>query len=249
MYKQKSPLLIGKKRFWRSVLSTKSHRSFYRKWQSIAVTNAKLSAWSAFRGDTFNVGVKSVQGTAIVSSLRKHLAEIQKGRCCYCRRWLQGIAHARPIEHVLSQKDYRQYTFIYQNLALACYNCNDIKKAKNWTSIPVGLKAYPKAEDFANFFHPRFHDYDSHVKFLHVQTNGTSVSVYVGITDQGRHLCLNLLKECAKRELVLAANDRLGNAIETLQGFAGDSHLMPVKFHEFFNLLNSRIQDLALAPG
>ena len=44
-------------------------------------------------------------GAEIISALRRHLANLQGTRCCYCRPRLQNIAHARPLEYILSRDD------------------------------------------------------------------------------------------------------------------------------------------------
>lgn len=208
-------LKLAEQEFARQVLPSKEARSFLRMWRRHAAENKK--AWSDFRDAVFREGNRSTEGSVLISLLRQHLVGIQGGRCCYCRRLLQGIAYAKPIEHVLSRADYPQYTFLYRNLAVSCYDCNHSKKAKNWSGWKIGRKGYVPAGRCAKFFHPRLHKFDDHVRFLRIETNGTSISVYVGLTDQGRQICRDLLQHTAGRELLTSANKRIASAMEKLK--------------------------------
>lgn len=203
--------------FGMNVLTSIEARAFYRSWKKVASNRA--GSWSAIRNATFTVASKKKwSGVDVISALRDHLVALQSERCCYCRRRLGGIAYARPIEHILPKNVYGHYTFTYRNLAVACFDCNHVKSKANWSNWPTNRRGYINKKSCNSFFHARFHDYDSHVRYLHLETNGASVSIYVGLTPQGRHLCVELLKKSSGRILSESANPRFSAAMGKLRG-------------------------------
>ncbi len=209
-------LVTAEKDFGKNVLTSVEARAFFREWRKRASSNG--GTWSAIRGATFTVAGKKRSGAALMSELRNHLAALQAERCCYCRRRLGGIAYARPIEHILPKDVYRQYTFTYRNLAVACFDCNHVKSNDNWSTWPPTRRRYLKDKKCGGFFHARLHEYDSHVRYLHLETNGASISVYAGLTPQGRHLCVELLRKSSERTLAVSANPRFSAAMDKLRG-------------------------------
>lgn len=158
-----------------------------------------------------------VTGPLIRKALRSFLEKEQNYLCCYCQRPLVNIAHAKPIEHILPRADFVQYTFHFWNLAVACFDCNQIKSDTVWADAKkMGQETYPQPGAFTEMYHPRFHTFAEHVHFIRVQTNEHLISLYRGISDQGRHLCLNLLKELSAREIVLNSNPRLKRAQDVI---------------------------------
>jgi uncharacterized protein (TIGR02646 family) len=208
-------LVDAERVFGKAVLASIEARRFYREWRRKATGTP--GSWSLIRDATYSVGGKKVKGSFLVTLLRKHLVTLQGGRCCYCRCRLQGIGYARPIEHVLSRDDYPQYTFRYRNLAVSCYDCNHLKSASNWSSVKKTRRRYPNERACADFFHPRYHAYDEHVKFVHIATNGAEIRLFIGISAQGKQLCRDLLHRACARELSLSANARLAGPIEQLR--------------------------------
>jgi uncharacterized protein (TIGR02646 family) len=184
--------------------------------------------------------------------LRAFLEKEQNSLCCYCQRPLVNIAHAKPIEHILPRVDFVQYTFHFWNLAVACFDCNQIKSDANWANTAKhDLEHYPGPAEFTEMYHPRFHTFVEHVRFIRVQTNEHIISLYVGITDQGRHLCLKLLKDLSAREIVLNSNPELKTALEVINAHAarneGDLPPALAVFHEALarstsQLIKSRIR-------
>ncbi|KQQ96131.1 HNH endonuclease [Massilia sp. Leaf139] len=154
-------------------------------------------------------------GKEVIAALRLHLVGLQKGRCCYCRRWLQNVAHARPVEHVLSRKDYPQFSMQYRNLVVCCRDCNQKKSDANWCDLPHTARHYPKVID--DYFHPRLHVYDTHIRYVRIETNDTVVALYHGLTDQGRHLCREHLKTIAQVDGLVSNNKRVSKAFARLQ--------------------------------
>nr|WP_315445358.1 hypothetical protein [uncultured Pseudomonas sp.] len=158
-----------------------------------------------------------VTGPLIRKALRDFLETEQNSLCCYCQRPLVNIAHAKPIEHILPRVEFVQYTFHFWNLALACFDCNQIKLDAVWANADKkGREQYPDPTAFTEMYHPRFHTYNDHVRFIRVQTNEHVISIYKGLTEQGRHLCLNLLKNLSAREILLNANPELKAALEVI---------------------------------
>lgn len=208
-------LVLAEQTFGKQVLPSKEARCFFRQWRRNAVQNKM--AWKAFRDAILFEGGRSRGGETLISSLRQHLVDLQQGRCCYCRCLLQGIAYARPVEHVLPRTDYPQYTFVYRNLAVSCYDCNQSKKAKNWSGWKKGRKHYISLRRSSHYFHPRLHKYDEHVRFLRIETNGAAISVYVGLTPQGRQICRDLLQYTAGRALATSANARIASSMDRLK--------------------------------
>ncbi|MFH6838007.1 HNH endonuclease [Providencia sp. 2024EL-00732] len=210
-------LVIAEIDFGMNVLTSVEARAFYRTWRKLAPNRA--GSWSAIRDATFTVaGKKKWTGVDVMSALRDHLAALQDDRCCYCRRRLGGIAYARPIEHILPKNIYGQYTFTYRNLAVACFDCNHVKSKANWSDWPQNRRGYLNEKCCNSFFHARFHDYDSHVRYLHLETNGASISIYAGLTPQGRHLCVQLLRKSSERILAESANPRFSATMSKLRG-------------------------------
>ncbi|SDB38745.1 TIGR02646 family protein [Pseudomonas sp. NFACC23-1] len=165
-----------------------------------------------------------VTGPLIRKALRAFLEREQNGLCCYCQRPLVNIAYAKPIEHILPRATFVQYTFHFWNLAIACFDCNQIKLDHVWTSVDKhGLEDYPAPAAFIEMYHPRFHRFAEHVRFIRVQTNDHIVSIYRGVSDQGRHLCLNLLKDLSAREIVLNSNPELKGALEVINAHASSN--------------------------
>lgn len=209
-------LVNAERDFGKNVLTSVEARKFYREWRKLA--SSRASTWSTIRDATFTVAGKERSGSAVISALRGHLVALQAGRCCYCRRRLGGIAYARPIEHILPKDIYTHFTFTYRNLAVACFDCNRVKNNENWSAWSPTRRRYLKEKNCIGFFHARFHDYDSHVRYFHLETNGASISVYTGLTQQGRHLCSKLLNKSSGRCLSVSANPRFSAAMDKLRG-------------------------------
>ncbi|MBD8093601.1 hypothetical protein IFT48_26775 [Pseudomonas fluorescens] len=176
-----------------------------------------------------------VTGPSIRKALRDFLEKEQNGVCCYCQRPLINIAHAKPIEHILPRVHFLQYTFHFWNLAVACFDCNQIKRGDVWVDDDKrGVEHYPGPGEFTEMYHPRFHVFSEHVRFIRVQTNEFLISIYVGTSDQGRHLCLNLLKDLSAREIVLNSNPALRSALEVINANAAEKEGELSAEHEAF---------------
>ncbi len=220
-------------------MTTSESRAFFRHWRRAASTHGK--AWNAIRTATYKVSDKTFTGVRLITSLRNHLVSLQGGGCCYCRRPLQGIAWAKPIDHVLPKDQYPRYTFHYRNLAVACYDCNHVKSNDDWSGWDASRRKYIPEKQCRKFFHPRYHVYDDHVRYLHIATNGVSLSVYFGVTAQGRKLCVDLLHKSAGRQLALTANQRLDGALAKIrhQAEAMDNQAVAGRLDDFLVALEA----------
>jgi uncharacterized protein (TIGR02646 family) len=166
----------------------------------------------------YNEAKKSgVTGKLLRQHLREFLEEQQGYLCCYCRRPLVNISNAKPIEHVLPRQPFVQHTFHFWNLAIACFDCNHAKSNKFWVNpVLVSVEDYPNPEDFSDWYHPRFHTYDEHVRFVRIQTNTVNISLYIGQTVQGKSLCKNLLKTISAKDILLSSNLALKESVDKL---------------------------------
>jgi len=141
-----------------------------------------------------------VTGSKIKAALRKFLAAQQGHECCYCRRWLLNNAYASPIEHVLPRDIYPQFALHFWNLAIACTACNSAKTNADWGGFAANHPVYPLPAGTGHFFHPRYHDYAQHVRYVRLETNNLKFISYFGITELGKHLCSNLLSKVVGKE-------------------------------------------------
>lgn len=191
--------------------------------------DSKIDLWADF--SKYEKDKKSgVTGPLIRKAMRTFLEKEQNFLCCYCQRPLINIAHAKPIEHILPRVDFVQYTFHFWNLAIACFDCNQIKLDDVWVNDDKrDLEIYPAPATFTEMYHPRFHRFAEHVRFIRVQTNEQIISIYVGITVQGQQLCLKLLRDLSAREIVLNSNPELKAALEVINVHASrnDGSLPP----------------------
>ncbi|MGX9382658.1 HNH endonuclease [Pseudomonas sp. JQ36] len=189
-------------------------------------------------------GVSALNGAGIKSAFRDFLSPQQEHRCCYCRRLLLSHGSAKPIEHILPRQTFPQFSLYYWNLSICCADCNRKKGDHAWGNISPTDLAYPRPTDFEDFFHPRFHEYNSHVRFFRIETNGTAFSIYRGITPQGKHLCLNLLRFISAKEALCTTNPVIAPALIKLDSFldkAEDLNLTSVS--RFINTLNDSLEE------
>lgn len=188
-----------------------------RRRSGLGITTTEL--WQDFYGYVSPTNPK-VTGKAIRRHLRSLIEKEQKYQCCYCRRPLMNNAHAKPIEHILPHSIFVQHTFDIRNLSIACVDCNAKKTDNVWMFNQARFlqtRHYPPATAFSDMYHPRFHRYDEHVTFFRVHSNTHCISIYTGLTAQGKNLCKNLLTHISKLEIFVSANSELKEHIEMIQ--------------------------------
>lgn len=181
-----------------------------------------------------------IEGMEILSKLRDYLAKKQKYRCCYCQRYLYNIAYARPIEHILPRSDFPRFSLVMKNLAVACYDCN-LKKSNTvwWRAInPAG--AYPVESQLISAFHCNHHSYNDHISWMSYATNDFAFRAYGGITAAGKKLCIDLLHDVSKAEILLSRNDGLREVLDELKAM-NESGLGGESVRDFVNTLQGLI--------
>lgn len=161
---------------------------------------------------------------ALKELLRDRLKSRQEPRCCYCKRWLLNTAYASPIEHVLPRSIYPQFAVSARNLAIACYDCNDLKKKDDWGGFSGSPILYPGAEAATHFFHPRYHRFDDHIRYMRVESNRLKYVSYRGLTAQGRHLCVNLLSRVVGRESLQRSTPGLTDWLQVVDSLKAEPH-------------------------
>lgn len=120
--------------------------------------------------------------------LKRALFAAQRSRCAYCRRRIRDELGRVEIDHVLPKKatknvrhadsnddrkrrstrGYPGFTFVGQNLVLACKRCNNRKgsydsRADRSQPVPA---AYPSRQVEYNWVHPYLHSYSLHIEIL-----------------------------------------------------------------------------------
>lgn len=187
---------------------------------------------------------KDLTGSVIKSGFRAFVLRRQGGRCCYCRCWLPGAGGARPIEHVLSRDEFGRFSMHFWNLAVVCADCNHGKTNKTW-GFAKGLRTYPLSSAFQDTFHPRFHRYDEHVRYVMVETNQGAISMYLGLTRQGRHLCKEVLEKTAAKRALLNNHPQLQASLATIEGYRKVVGALPVPaLDAFADMLEARLLKL-----
>lgn len=163
-----------------------------------------------------------ISGKLIREQLRMLLEKEQNYQCCYCRR---PLLNAKQIEHVLPRSKCVQHTFNLFNLVISCIDCNRRKSNHIW-SVKEGEftseQQYPAPEAFDDLYHPRFHNYNEHIKFIRLQSNYHNISIYRGLTGQGKSLCANILTHLSKEEVFVNGNPDLKEYITTITQHAAD---------------------------
>ncbi len=157
-----------------------------------------------------------LSGSEFKAAFRTHLLKIQNNRCCYCGRWLVSTAYARHIDHILPKSVYPQFSLDYWNLAVACVECNSLKKKDVWGCVARDRRKYPGPQAFGDIFHPRFHRYDAHLRMFRLETNQSCVVIFRGLTEQGRFLCKTLLHKVAAKEMLVGNNPALREAADNI---------------------------------
>ena len=171
-----------------------------------AAARPSANKWSALRNTIWLGHYVEITGASIMSALRAHLSSLQQENCCYCGQPLLRGGYSRQLDHILPASVYGRFSFHFWNLAVACERCNRIKKAAGYQPISRRARHYPEPDEFADFFHPRFHPYDQHIRFGLTATQHYSYIVFVGLSKQGKQLVNDVLKAAAL-EMTRESND------------------------------------------
>lgn len=161
------------------------------------------------------------------TSLKIDLREAQRGRCCFCRRFLFDD-YATHIEHFIDKDSFPEYTFSIRNLALSCGTCNFKKNGyfRKWmkrttapslavtphcspvTNVPLPPgSAYPSDAKNFRWVNPYTHSYSEHIELVRGW-------MFRGLSREGRRtirwLKLNEIGEIERRALAERMEGRGG---------------------------------------
>ncbi|KWS26214.1 hypothetical protein AL065_19575 [Pseudomonas amygdali pv. ulmi] len=164
--------------------------------------------WTEFYGTEWDTPAGLIKGSELMSALRDHLAELQEEQCCYCRQPLLKGGYSRPIEHVLSRSDHPRFTLHFWNLAVSCERCNRLKGHVPCETFAGALSSYPHHTDFKQQYHPRLHEYDTHIRYTTITQNGVNIPLYAGCTIHGRALCVQFLHAAALEMSLLSRTSK-----------------------------------------
>ncbi|MDM9638024.1 hypothetical protein ABFP31_00930 [Acinetobacter nosocomialis] len=108
---------------------------------------------------------KSPLMDTIKGKIRAYFLPRQNNECCYCKMLKQEKnGKVWNIEHVFPREKYPQFTFIPENLAISCLECNGFKLAQDVKSNSKPIKNYPRTGFNIKIIHPHFDDYNEHIK-------------------------------------------------------------------------------------
>ena len=226
--------------YWSQVHETKKHRPDTRKLLMALASRSqseKEDLWPELEKIDPALWGKYITATHIKTAFRTYMDGLQGGRCCYCRVWLVANAHARPIDHILPRAEYPQYSLCFWNLVVACTDCNGTKTDNVWGGLPKTRRTYPKPGAFNEFFHARFHKYDDHIRYVIVETNSSLLTMYKGLTPQGRHLCTELLHKVAAKRTLFSSNPELRKSKAALDAHVSMANGIPMPALEAFQAL------------
>lgn len=179
----------------------------------------RLDLWSGSQNFDETINGRKITWNILQSGFRDYRLAVQGGRCCYCRGELIGSRGGRPVEHVLPRSYYPQFSLCFWNLAVSCARCNGIKTNDDWfVGLDKASRRYPRAADATKFFHPVYDKYGDHVWMRRVSDGQSSVAVFVGLTDKGRHLCSSVLNRVSRVETRVAGSPGLAKSLDIIDG-------------------------------
>lgn len=162
-------------------------------------------------------------GAYLHKKLSGFLLGQQNNFCSYCKEKIYHGANLN-IEHVFSRKKYPQFTFTLKNLSAICITCNAIKSSKDYHNLDEDNLDYARYEIALTCYHPNYHDFDSHINMLVIQTNRIYVRTYVGKSMEGKEFCKAHLNSLTTFAYKKAANPGDAAEIEKLARFIANSN-------------------------
>jgi hypothetical protein len=120
----------------------------------------------------------------VSNSLREHVRKRAQGRCEYCHKpeGIKGFRH--QIDHIIPERHLGKTEL--NNLALACFRCNNAKGM-------VVASYDPETGELAPFYNPRTQNWDEHFKM-------DTDALIQGRTPIGR-VTINILQMNRPRQL------------------------------------------------
>jgi uncharacterized protein (TIGR02646 family) len=98
---------------------------------------------------------------AFKDAITAQMLVIQSTRCAYCGARLHGTKHHR--DHIAPKESHPEFTFLPENLVLACYTCNSDYKLAVDTIV---TKDAVYANCTFSIVHPHFDQPGDHIQFV-----------------------------------------------------------------------------------
>jgi uncharacterized protein (TIGR02646 family) len=152
--------------------------------QTFTLTPAQqthLNGMLPFNRDDWESGTKAISD--IRDSIGNQLRAFQNGICCYCGLKYDESGQGQ-IEHIAPKKgrprEYPEFSFHHQNLAMACQLCNSKTMKGEYNSIDVYDPNY--SDCTFRIVHPYLDDHSLHYNWSY----GVLRVVITGISNEGR---------------------------------------------------------------
>lgn len=110
-------------------------------------------------------------------NLRNDMYKKQNKLCAFCRIHVPSTCVPMHREHIVYKNKHPQWTFLPENLCVACPFCNEYKGTTEVLVDPQ-TSIYPKVGDGFKIIHPLYDRYSDHIELL----GGV---LYRGKTDKG----------------------------------------------------------------
>lgn len=99
-----------------------------------------------------------------------HLASQQNLRCTYCRQPIKSMSYSTHLEHIVNKKPHPWATFLPNNLALACNDCNIRKQQQRKRVLTtsgvtaVNASNYPSNSNDYGLVHPYIDTFSQYIE-------------------------------------------------------------------------------------
>ena len=110
-------------------------------------------------------------------NLRNDMYKKQNKLCAFCRIHVPSACVPMHREHIVYKNKHPQWTFLPENLCVACPSCNEYKGTTEVLVDPQ-TSTYPNVGDGFKIIHPLYDRYSDHIELL----GGV---LYRGKTDKG----------------------------------------------------------------
>lgn len=111
------------------------------------------------------------------NNLRLDMYRKQNKLCAFCRIHIPSACVPMHCEHIVYKNAHPQWTFLPENLCVACPLCNVNKGTTEVLSNPR-TKVYPKTSAGFKIIHPMYDKYSDHIELI-------GGILYRGKTDKG----------------------------------------------------------------
>ena len=127
----------------------------------------------------------------IRSRAKKYYVKGQRYRCCYCeQKSPTSNGNSWALDHIVSRNEKREFSFLPENWAISCSDCN-IHKSDKRVLMNSSVKNYPKDSSRFKIIHPRYDDFSEHIMRRNF--------IYVPKSEKGKFtiIACNLLRYAA----------------------------------------------------